>query len=244
MKIPAGAVTMIVGDIGSGKSSLLYAMLSEMTPDPESNPKITINGNVAFCSQKPWILSGTVKENILFFQPYDEEKFKKVVYYAGLEDDLKILGKGVETEIGEKGVNLSGGQKARVSLARALYSDRDIYLLDDVLSAVDVHVGKFLMEKTILGFLRKKTVIIPSHAINFAEQADNILVMKKGEITKKGSFEAIFESEEFQEVYNLEKKKKEEKEKEEDEDEEKILNELKLHKEATKSLEKIVENKE
>ena len=79
-----------------------------------------------------------------------------------------MLGKGIDTEIGEKGVNLSGGQKARISLARALYSDRDIYLLDDVLSAVDVHVGKFLMEETILGYLRKKTVIMPSHAINFA----------------------------------------------------------------------------
>ena len=170
-------------------------------------------------------MSGTVKENITFFLPFEEEKFNKVVYYAGLEEDLKILGKGVETEIGEKGVNLSGGQKARVSLARALYSDRDIYLLDDVLSAVDVHVGQFLMEKTILGFLRKKTVIIPSHAISFAEQTDNIVVMKKGEIVRSGSFQDIFESEEFQEVYNLEKKKKKVKE---DEGDEKIINELKL----------------
>ena len=75
---------MIVGDIGSGKSSLLFAMLSEMTPSPEDSPKIEINGDVAFCPQKPWILSGTVKDNILFFLPYDEGKFKKVVYYAGL----------------------------------------------------------------------------------------------------------------------------------------------------------------
>ena len=228
VKIPAGAVTMVVGDIGSGKSSLLYAMLSEMTPDPDAHPSISINGSIAFCSQKPWIMSGTVKENIMFFLPFEEEKFNKVIYYAGLEEDLKILGKGVETEIGEKGVNLSGGQKARISLARALYSDRDIYLLDDVLSAVDVHVGQFLMEKTILGYLRKKTVIIPSHAISFAEQTDNIIVMKKGEIVKNGAFQDIFESEEFQEVYNLEKKKKEEKN--EDERDEKVITDLKLQK--------------
>ena len=139
-----------------------------------------------------------MKENILFFLPEDEEKLKKVIHYASLEEDLKILGNGLDTEIGEKGVNLSGGQKARISLARALYSDRDIYLLDDVLSAVDFHVGKFLMEETILGYLRKKTVIMPSHAINFAEQADNIVVMKKGEIIKKGSFSDVFETEEFQ----------------------------------------------
>ena len=159
-----------------------------MTPSPQTNPKISINGEIAFCSQKPWILSGTVKENITFFQPEDEEKLRKVIYYACLEDDLKILGKGVETEIGERGVNLSGGQKARISLARALYSNRDIYLLDDVLSAVDVHVGKFLMEETILGYLKGKTVIMPTHAVHFAEQADRILVMKKGEIIKDGTF--------------------------------------------------------
>ena len=97
----------------------------------------------------------------------------------------------MDTEIGEKGVNLSGGQKARISLARALYSDRDIYLLDDVLSAVDVHVGKFLMEQTILGFLKNKTVVMPSHAINFASKADYIMVMKKGEVIKSGSFKSI-----------------------------------------------------
>ena len=182
---------MIVGDIGSGKSSLLYSLLSEMTPSPSSNPSIEINGSIAFCSQKPWIMSATVKENILCFKPYDEKKFQTVLHYASLEDDLKILAKGVDTEIGEKGVNLSGGQKARVSLARALYSDRDIYLLDDVLSAVDVHVGKFLMEQTILGFLKNKTVVMPSHAINFASKADYIMVMKKGEVIKSGSFKSI-----------------------------------------------------
>ena len=144
------------------------------------------------------------------------------------------MSKGIETEIGEKGVNLSGGQKARISLARALYSDKDILLLDDVLSAVDVHVGKFLMEKTILGFLRKKTVIMPTHAISFADQCDNIIVMKKGKITKEGTFDSIFESEEFQEIYNIEKRKRTEEEKEKKgDDEEKILSELKVLKEAT-----------
>lgn len=111
---------------------------------------------------------------------------------------MKILAKGVETEIGEKGVNLSGGQKARISLARALYSNKDIYLLDDVLSAVDVHVGKFLMEKTILEYLKDKTVLMPSHAIHFAEQTDNIIIMKKGEIVNQGSYIDLFNTEDFQ----------------------------------------------
>lgn len=93
--------------------------------------------------------------------------------------------------IGEKGINLSGGQKVRVSLARALYADKDIYLLDDVLSAVDVHVGRFLMEKTIKGFLRSKTVIMSTHAVKFLDKSDNIVVMKKGRIELCGSYEAI-----------------------------------------------------
>lgn len=86
-------------------------------------------------------MSATVKENITFSLPYDQIKFDRIVHYSSLEADLKLLPSGADTEIGEKGVNLSGGQKARIALARALYSDRDIYLLDDIISAVDVHVA-------------------------------------------------------------------------------------------------------
>ena len=88
-----------------------------------------------------------------------------------------MLPKGVETEIGEKGINISGGQKARVSLARALYSDKEIMLLDDILSAVDVHVGEFIVKETVRDFLRGKTVVMPTHAIKFASYADEIIVM-------------------------------------------------------------------
>lgn len=138
-----------------------------MTLEPEKNPKIIINGSIAYSPQKAWIMAGTVKQNILFCQPFDEQRFKDAIYYSCLTDDLKILPKGIDTDIGEKGINLSGGQKARISLARALYSNKDIYLLDDILSAVDVHVGKFLMQKTILQYLRNKTVIMPTHAVKY-----------------------------------------------------------------------------
>lgn len=131
------------------------------------NPKIKVSGSICYAPQKPWIMSGTVKENIVFFKPYDESKLKKVIHYACLTDDLKLFANGLETEIGEKGVNLSGGQRARISLARALYSDADIYLLDDVLSAVDVHVGKFLMQETIMKYLKDKTIIMPTHAVKY-----------------------------------------------------------------------------
>ena len=95
---------------------------------------------------------------------------------------MKILNNGLNQKIGEKGINLSGGQKARISLARALYSDKDIYLLDDILSAVDVHVGKFIMEETILKYLKNKTVIMPTHAVKYLDKADNIIIMHKGKV--------------------------------------------------------------
>ena len=162
---------MIIGDIGSGKSSLLYAILNEMTPDSDGKSQIIVNGSIAYAPQKPWIMSGTLKENITFNLPEDKKKLEQAIHYASLQDDLKILDKGLETQIGEKGTNLSGGQKARVSLARALYSNKDIYLLDDILSAVDVDVGKFIMKETIMGYLKRKTVIMPTHAISYLDLA-------------------------------------------------------------------------
>ena len=114
-----------------------------------------------------------------------------MIHYACLEDDIKLFTNGIDTEIGEKGVNLSGGQKARISLARTLYANKDIYLLDDILSAVDVHVGKFLMEKAIIGYLSGKTVIMPTHAVKYLESADNIVVMKKGRILTSGPLKYV-----------------------------------------------------
>jgi ATP-binding cassette subfamily C (CFTR/MRP) protein 2 len=102
-----------------------------------------------------------------------------------------MLPKGLDTEIGEKGINISGGQKARVELGRSLYSDKDIILLDDILSAVDVHVGEFIIKETIRKFLRGKTVIMPTHAVKFAPDADEIIIMKKGKIVRKGTYKQI-----------------------------------------------------
>ena len=127
-----------------------------------------------------------------------------------MEQDLKILPDGVDTQIGEKGINISGGQKARISLARALYSDRDIYLLDDVLSAVDVHVGDFLMRETLKGYLKGKTILMPTHAIKYLEVVDEIIVMEKGRIVRKGRYDDICDTPEFTKIYLKEKKKSEE----------------------------------
>jgi ABC-type multidrug transport system fused ATPase/permease subunit len=135
----------VVGHVGSGKSSLLMALLGEM---PNIHGNVTMNGmSVFYVSQESWIFSATVKQNILFGKPYDKDKFSQIVKICALKDDLKILPNGENTIIGDKGVNLSGGQRARVSLARALYHDPDVYLLDDPLSAVDANVAKHLFDK-------------------------------------------------------------------------------------------------
>jgi ABC-type multidrug transport system fused ATPase/permease subunit len=145
-------------------------------------------------------MSRTVKENITFNLPYDETKFNRVIYHSSFEHDLQILPQGSETEIGEKGINISGGQKARLSLARALYSENDIYFLDDILSAVDVHVGDFLMKETLKGFLKGKTILLPTHALRYIEHADEIIIMRKGKVVQKGSYYEICNSAEFQEL--------------------------------------------
>ena len=133
LKLSAG-LTVVVGAVASGKSALLNACLGEMTRVQGS---VTLRGRVALCTQTPWIFNATVKENVLFGSPLDEERYQRVIAACALSLDLAALPSGDRTEIGERGVTLSGGQKARVSLARALYVDADVYLLDDVLSAVD-----------------------------------------------------------------------------------------------------------
>ncbi len=143
----------VIGDIGAGKSSLMYSLLGEMKfPTDENKPRVTINGSMSLVTQKPWIVNDTVRNNIIFGLDYNRKKYQDVVHYACLKRDFELFTHGDKTMIGEKGSTLSGGQKARISFARALYSESDILLLDDLLSAVDVHVGKFMMTETLLKY--------------------------------------------------------------------------------------------
>jgi len=124
---------LILNSVGSGKSSFLYSLVGEMKYDATTPPAVELNGDVSFVTQQSWILNATVKDNIIFGNEFNEKKYQDAIKYSCLQSDLDILINKDETEIGEKGVNLSGGQKARVSLARALYRNSDIYLLDDPL---------------------------------------------------------------------------------------------------------------
>ncbi|KAE8693739.1 ABC transporter C family member 4 [Hibiscus syriacus] len=147
LEVKKGELTAIVGTVGSGKSSLLASVLGEMH---KTSGKVKLCGSTAYVAQTSWIQNGTIQENILFGLPMNEEKYREVVRVCCLEKDLEMMDFGDQTEIGERGINLSGGQKQRIQLARAVYQDCDIYLLDDVFSAVDAHTGTDIFKVTLL----------------------------------------------------------------------------------------------
>ena len=257
LRVPPGSLVVVVGPVGSGKSSLLAALLGEMHTFPLKEKKraagggsgsgsrgengdtstlVSVRGTVAFCSQEPWIQNATVRENVTFGLPStdDEEEegeeeegeakegdggradvgngsatggkarsrrspsssatrrfrrrwYERCLDACALRPDLAELPGGDAAEIGERGINLSGGQRARVALARACYADADVYLLDDPLSAVDAHVGAILWTDCLSGILREKTRILVTHHAHYATAADVVVVMKGGEIEALGA---------------------------------------------------------
>nr|XP_020732978.1 multidrug resistance-associated protein 4-like isoform X4 [Odocoileus virginianus texanus] len=180
-----GELLGVVGPVGAGKSSLLSAVLGELPP---SQGKVSVHGRIAYVSQQPWMFSGTVRSNILFGKKYEKERYEKVIRACALEEDLQLLEEGDLTEIGERGTPLSEGQKARVSLARAVYQDADIYLLDDPLSAVDAGVSRHLFEQCIRKVLKEKITILVTHQLQYLKDASQILILKDGKIIQKRTF--------------------------------------------------------
>ncbi|NWT45609.1 MRP3 protein, partial [Chroicocephalus maculipennis] len=188
--VPSGALVAVVGHVGCGKSSLVSALLGEME---KLEGEVAVKGSVAYVPQQAWIQNATLKDNILFGQAPNEQKYQNVLEACALKTDLEVLPGGDQTEIGEKGINLSGGQRQRVSLARAVYSNSDIYLLDDPLSAVDSHVAKHIFDKVIGpdGVLKGKTRILVTHGISFLPQVDHIVVLVDGKISEMGSYQDL-----------------------------------------------------
>uniref|UniRef100_A0A8C8K0I0 ABC-type glutathione-S-conjugate transporter n=1 Tax=Oncorhynchus tshawytscha TaxID=74940 RepID=A0A8C8K0I0_ONCTS len=190
VRVPQGSLVAVVGHVGSGKSSLLSAMLGETE---KRSGSVSIKGSVAYVPQQAWIQNATVQDNVMFGREKQKTWYQRVLDACALLPDLEILPAGDSTEIGEKGLNLSGGQKQRVSLARAVYRKADVYLLDDPLSAVDAHVGQHIFDKVIgpKGVLRDKTRVLVTHGMSFLPQADLILVLVDGEITESGSYQEL-----------------------------------------------------
>ncbi|KAJ7167899.1 P-loop containing nucleoside triphosphate hydrolase protein [Mycena filopes] len=188
-----GKFNLVLGPTGAGKTSLLMALLGEMhfTPaSPSSWYNLPRAGGVAYAAQESWVLNETIRDNILFGAEYDEERYKKVLYQCSLERDLELFEAGDKSEVGEKGLTLSGGQKARCTLARAIYSKAEILLLDDVLAALDVHTSKWIVEKCFSGDLVKgRTIILVTHNVALAApMADfTISIGLNGRIMSQGS---------------------------------------------------------
>ncbi|KAG5504716.1 hypothetical protein GH5_05342 [Leishmania sp. Ghana 2012 LV757] len=180
---PDGKLTIVVGATGSGKSTLLGALISEYEV---KSGETWVQQSIAYVPQQAWIMNATLRSNILFFDEERAEDLHVAIQCCQLQADLRSLPSGLETEIGEKGVNLSGGQKARVSLARAVYANRDVYLLDDPLSALDAHVGERVVEECLLGALAGKTRVLATHQVHLLSLADHIVVLQRGRIAFTG----------------------------------------------------------
>ncbi len=205
-----GKLNVIAGPTGSGKSSLLMALLGEMKlvsgevyipggsirQDLRIDPETGLTESVAYCAQQAWLVNAPIKENILFASPYNRQRYRAVLSVCALERDLEILEAGDQTLVGEKGITLSGGQKQRISLARAIYSNSKHLLLDDCLSAVDSHTAKHIFEEALTGTLMlNRTCILVSHNVGLTvPEASYVVVLNNGKLVAKGSPTQVIES--------------------------------------------------
>ncbi|KAK0081216.1 hypothetical protein PV326_007800 [Microctonus aethiopoides] len=211
LNIKSGELVAVVGKVGSGKSSLLHAILKEL---PIKSGNINVPEKISYASQEPWLFSSSIRQNILFGSPMDFKKYNEVIKVCQLKRDFAQLPHGDRTIISEDGISLSGGQKARINLARAVYTNALLYLFDDPLSALDVHVGKHIYEECINKYLHGHTRILVTHQIQLLHDVDKIIVMKDGGVFATGTyrdlinmgidFENVFDQGSF--VDELEKK--------------------------------------
>jgi ABC-type multidrug transport system fused ATPase/permease subunit len=182
IQVKKGDFVIIHGSVGSGKSSLCAALLGEME---KLSGKVFVRGSVAYYSQQSWIQNMTIRENILFGTAFDEKRYKAVVEACGLIPDFMQLPGGDQTEIGQKGVNLSGGQKARVSLARACYANSDILILDSPLAAVDAVVQSEIFSNCLCKYLEEKTIILVTHSHDIiTSDASNYKILMEDGVLK------------------------------------------------------------
>ncbi|KAL0574610.1 hypothetical protein V5O48_007360 [Marasmius crinis-equi] len=190
LTVRKGELVGVLGRVGSGKSSLLSAILGDMN---RIEGEVKIHGNISYASQNSWILSATVRQNILFFHEYDETFYNLVIEACALGPDLALLPNGDATEVGEKGITLSGGQRARIALARAVYARADLVLLDDCLAAVDSHVARHIFDRVIgpKGILSTKARILVTNSVSFVSQFDNLLFVRRGIILERGNYASL-----------------------------------------------------
>lgn len=185
-----GELACIVGRVGAGKSSLLQAVLGDLW---KLSGEVVLHGKTAYVPQSAWVMNASVRENIVFGHRWDAQFYEKTVSACALRDDFAQLPDGDQTEVGERGISLSGGQKARLTLARAVYARADVYLLDDCLSAVDQHVGRHLIDNVLgsKGLLAGKTRILATNSIPVLMEADMIILLRDNKILERGNYDQL-----------------------------------------------------
>ncbi|KAJ6892979.1 hypothetical protein NC652_027088 [Populus alba x Populus x berolinensis] len=195
LNIQVGSLVAIVGGTGEGKTSLISAMLGELPPMEDAS--VVIRGTVAYAPQVPWIFNATVRDNILFGSKYEPSRYGKAIDVTALQHDLDLFTGHDLTEIGARGVNISGGQKQRISMARAFYSNSDIYIFDDPLSALDAHVARQVFNSCIKEGLQGKTRVLVTNQLHFLPQVEKIILLSEGMIKEEGTFEELFKNSEL-----------------------------------------------
>lgn len=192
--IERGELVIVIGPIGSGKSCLLNALLGEIET---TSGDLTVKGSISYAPQEAWVFGGTVKTNVLLGQEksYNEERYSKILEVCNLTRDLTLMPDYDETFVGEKGYSLSGGQKARLSLARCVYNEKaEVYLFDDPLSAVDPKVANSIFSEVMVKFLSDKTRILVTHQLQFLPRADKILLLNNGSVDFYGTYDQLLHS--------------------------------------------------
>ncbi|KAJ3402215.1 hypothetical protein CcCBS67573_g01814 [Chytriomyces confervae] len=194
LAIPKGTFIAVVGQVGSGKSSLLAAILGGLE---RSSGTVSTNGSISYCTQQPWIQTGSVEDNILFGATLDQQKLEKAVTCTSLQSDLNNMPSGIKTILGEKGTSVSGGQKTRIALARAVFNDADIYLLDDPLSSLDAHVGRAVFVECFKTALKGKTIVLATHNHDVLKETDSIIFLNQNGELVQGTHEELMRIPEF-----------------------------------------------
>ncbi|OMJ68057.1 hypothetical protein SteCoe_34601 [Stentor coeruleus] len=186
-----GELVAVVGKFASGKSSFLQALIQNMIFIKSEDSYVNVFGSIALCNQEIWIQNKTIRDNILFGKEFNEKKYWEIIRICMLQADLDMFPGGDLTKIGERGINLSGGQKARVCIARAVYSDADILLFDDPLAALDQYVGKNVFEECVYKYLSGKTRIVVTNNQQYLRFVDRIMVFNAGKVEQFDRFDSL-----------------------------------------------------
>ena len=209
LSINKGELVSVIGETGSGKTCLINSILRNLELINENSPdkKYYICSNkISYACQDPWIMNGTIRQNIIFYDKFDKEKYNKVVNACQLDKDFENLKHGDQTEIGSTGNNISGGQRARIALARAIYKDADIYLFDDPISSVDTYISMKIFHQAIVNLLKDKTRIYITHDTRNLKYSSRIIVMNHFEIEFNGNYEQFSGKEAYNDIVNENKK--------------------------------------